>query len=565
MKRNKNNTIIIYFGQFYGIHRSARVAYNAMVDMVGEDHVYIATSERIDLKDVNFIPFGIKKDLIAAATGAALDHVVQSSRNHIVSEIFNQIEEDVADYIVLVAMDKNEKDKLRIDSVDNDGNKSYFISLPTDSNYVTGNDHAYPLPVSNYVRNVGILAANEMKRIAEDDQMTHEDKFTKFESISGIANQELFDRYMTALLARPLVTSLIGHGINYTKPTRVVEDLALTFEDLKNVLYRMYHGTLDIENGVTERLNGVNIFVSLNESGDVIFARNKGSMVNNGQHSLTIKELEAKEYVGGPGVKETFIEILEQFEVALGKCNDKVVRRIFRNGKRWLSLELVHAVWNKKTKLIKDNVTYVILNAIAEFDRHNEIQRARMDFEDRLFEELVEHLDKSIEIREKMTINTTAAALALDRGKHSTMMVQLTEFMTKHGLSDQMQIADYMTDVVRRQLSKWETDFNFNLSTKFKAGLIKRAVYGTKIGLSGLEVLTSEIKENLELYKCVMLFLSESELKRFYEAVLTPLNRIMMTATKELLSEVESNVTADVDSIRIMYDSKNYVLTTLDS
>ena len=101
----------------------------------------------------------------------------------------------------------------------------------------------------------------------------------------------------------------------------------LTFNDMKEMIARSLSGRLDIEQAVTEKTDGQNIFVTY-KNGEVGFARNKGERIN----PLSVTELQEK-FSGRGALSDAFGEAGNDLNVALTKLNPEQLNAIFKNGR----------------------------------------------------------------------------------------------------------------------------------------------------------------------------------------------------------------------------------------
>jgi len=114
------------------------------------------------------------------------------------------------------------------------------------------------------------------------------------------------------------------------------ESHGLTFNDMREIVSRALEGRLDMEQAVTEKTDGQNIFVTWKD-GQIKFARNKGERVN----PLTVTELQEK--FGGRGaVSDAFGEAGEDLAEAFSKISAEQLNEIFKNGRIFANMEIIY-------------------------------------------------------------------------------------------------------------------------------------------------------------------------------------------------------------------------------
>ena len=114
------------------------------------------------------------------------------------------------------------------------------------------------------------------------------------------------------------------------------ESHALTFGDMKEIIYRALSGKLDIEEAVTEKTDGQNIQVTWKNS-QIGFARNKGTVVN----PMTTSELQAKFDNRGP-ISEAFGNAGEDLTEAFSRIPQDKLNSIFKNGRVFANMEIIY-------------------------------------------------------------------------------------------------------------------------------------------------------------------------------------------------------------------------------
>lgn len=138
----------------------------------------------------------------------------------------------------------------------------------------------------------------------------------------------------------------------------------LTFNDMKEMISRALDGRLDIEQAVTEKTDGQNIFVTYKD-GQVKFARNKGERVN----PLTVAELQEK--FGGRGaISDAFGEAGTDLNAALSKLGDERLTQIFKNGRVFANMEIIYPATRN---IISYEDAYLQFHNLTEFDEKGDI------------------------------------------------------------------------------------------------------------------------------------------------------------------------------------------------
>jgi hypothetical protein len=133
---------------------------------------------------------------------------------------------------------------------------------------------------------------------------------------------------------------------------------------MKEIIARSLSGRLDIEQAVTEKTDGQNIFVTYKD-GQVGFARNKGERIN----PLSVTELQEK--FGGRGaLSDAFGEAGNDLNAALSKLNSERLDDIFKNGRVFANMEIIYP---QTKNIIAYEDAYLQFHNLTEFDDNGDI------------------------------------------------------------------------------------------------------------------------------------------------------------------------------------------------
>jgi len=135
------------------------------------------------------------------------------------------------------------------------------------------------------------------------------------------------------------------------------DDHSLTFNDMKEMVSRALQGRLDIEEAVTEKTDGQNIFVTFKD-GQIGFARGVRTIKN----PMSVQAIQDK-FAGRGAVSRAFGLSAEDLAEAFSRVDQDKLNGIFKNGKVFANMEIIYP----ETKNI---ITYEI--AVLQF--HNLIE-----------------------------------------------------------------------------------------------------------------------------------------------------------------------------------------------
>lgn len=123
------NLVVVYPGRFQPFHKGHKAVYDHLVGKFGRDHVYIATSNKVDPPKS---PFNFSdKTVFMALTGVPMDRVVESREPYRVPEITALYPAESTVLIFAVSeKDMAEDPRFRM-GTKRDGSPTYFQPLPT--------------------------------------------------------------------------------------------------------------------------------------------------------------------------------------------------------------------------------------------------------------------------------------------------------------------------------------------------------------------------------------------------------------------------------------------------
>lgn len=169
-----------------------------------------------------------------------------------------------------------------------------------------------------------------------------------------------FDKFNKTVFGVPLNEGGLGGHMNHP-----YDRYDLTFNDIKEIIARGLTGRLDIEQSVTEKTDGQNIYVTYKD-GQVKFARNKTER----KTPLSVRELTEK-FAGRGAISDAFREAGNDLNSALSKLNPARLNKIFKNGQVFANMEIIYP---KTRNVISYETAVLQFHNLTEYDESgNEI------------------------------------------------------------------------------------------------------------------------------------------------------------------------------------------------
>lgn len=116
----------------------------------------------------------------------------------------------------------------------------------------------------------------------------------------------------------------------------MTDDRDLRFSEIKQIIRNASEGKLE---NVTEKLDGINLVYTVTSDKKPKAARSSGDISRGG---MSAEEL-AKKFQGRGTLTNAFTEAFEVLEQAFSSLSDEINARVFDDGKRWYSMEIVYS------------------------------------------------------------------------------------------------------------------------------------------------------------------------------------------------------------------------------
>ena len=207
----------------------------------------------------------------------------------------------------------------------------------------------------------------------------------------------------------------------------------LTLNDVKQIITNLFSGELE---DVTEKLDGMNIQCTMNNSGQVVFIRNKGDL-NSAKGGMDVDDMAAK-WAGREHVAKTYLD-----------AADVIIKVFNKIGKSFFNPD-------KNTKIVANcecitaGKTNILMYASAQVDFHNLWVYTRKDENSQW--EKSEVTTRGINVLEKACENIDGAQITprviirvTEKSDEllNNYINQISEIFSKEGLSNSNSIDEY--------------------------------------------------------------------------------------------------------------------------
>jgi hypothetical protein len=271
--------------------------------------------------------------------------------------------------------------------------------------------------------------------------------------------------------------SLLLEGGAYGHLNHPFDDKNLTFSDFKTLIINTLQGKLDSEGAVTEKTDGQNIMISWKD-GKLLAARNKGHIKNHGAGALDINGVKSM-FAGRGDIEKAFVFAMRDLQKAIGGLSDTQKTKIFDEGKKFMSLEVIYP---KTANVIPYDKALLQFHGTIEYD-----EAGSPIGEDRgsarvlagMIKQINQDVQKAFKI-EKPFITTLPKAKDFSK-RQSYFLGKLNKLQKQFNLKGNNTLADYHQAYWMEYIYNGakQTDYK-NISNKVLMNLTKRWAFFDK-------------------------------------------------------------------------------------
>jgi hypothetical protein len=265
-----------------------------------------------------------------------------------------------------------------------------------------------------------------------------------------------------------LLKGKLSEGGGYGHMQHIYEDANLTFGDIKKIIDLGLGGKLK---SVTEKTDGQNLMITV-VNNEVRAARNKSHIKNFAKDSLSIDGL-FKMFAGRGDISNAFSFAMNDMAAALNALSKAEKEDIFKNGKRFLSFEVIYP---KTTNVIPYGMSMLVFHGIYEYnkdgDRISEVKTGAGKLY-KLIQNANAHVQNTFTIKPKADIHLNA----IENGQNlkKDLYKQLSAIQGKCGAKDSDKLSKYFEFNWRHYI----TSLNIN-DDKVNEILLNRWLYDDK-------------------------------------------------------------------------------------
>ena len=291
------------------------------------------------------------------------------------------------------------------------------------------------------IKKDSIFGSRETKKVMDKEEPPDTPPKVKKQKVKDIEESFTKNWWGKELLKEELVTKnrlqprkkeLLLMGGAYGHMAHPFDDKDLTFGDLKTIITMGLGGTLNREDGVTEKLDGQNIMVSWKD-GKLIAARNKGHIKNGGKTALDAKGIRLK-FAGRGDIANAFNFAMTDLGKAIGSLSEKQRTKIFNNGYNFMNLEVM---WPKSANVIDYDVATLVFHGALIYDDNGTV-KGEVPGSGRILAGMIKQVNQHIQSKYSIgKPNFLTVPKHQDFGKlKDKFLSSLARYQSKFGLGD---------------------------------------------------------------------------------------------------------------------------------
>ncbi len=310
------------------------------------------------------------------------------------------------------------------------------------------------------------------------------------------------------------------------------EDTELTFNEIVDILGKVANAEID---NATEKVDGQNLFLTVDSSGEIKTARNAGDVRKGG---MTTDEYISK-WKGHPA-ENAFTNGFKAVSAALRKLTGEDLEAIFADGERYVNMEIMYP---KNPNIILYSSPNVVLHGLQYFGAEDETPEMRQLTKQR-FTKLAGLIDVAIETvgQEQWGVNGPKM-VPLKKIADGTALEDVTSKIQQFAAPVGMDatVGDYVELVVRKYAE--QVDLPQDITDK----LITLMLHPDEAKEQGITVV--KLKKGLpkELQTTVSNLGSKTKSRKYIASVLNPLEVAISDFAIEVLRGVKSYFVSDND------------------
>ena len=327
------------------------------------------------------------------------------------------------------------------------------------------------------------------------------------------------------------------------------DDHGLSFNDVREIISRALSGRLDIEQAVTEKTDGQNIFITWKD-GQPGFARNKGTIINpmtpdqlvadfERKYQESIEKNGADAAAGYKLVVDAFREMSQDVTAALSKIDANKLNEIFKNGRVFANMEIIYPATRN---VIAYDKAHLQFHNLVEYDEKGNVIQTDLTggaMMQKVIQDANAHMQNTFSFIPPQQIKV--GQLYDFEDQQAALFNELNLLQTKFHLKDTDLLSDYHKAWWRDVIFNKAKQVNYDISNDLLNTLIYRwAMDDKSVNLTAIK---KQI-DNPEFLNWVMEF-DKKDVKIYKKQNLEPFESIFLRLGVLVLQNATNYLTAN--------------------
>ena len=358
-----------------------------------------------------------------------------------------------------------------------------------------------------------------------------------------------FDRFEKTTFGVPLHERILTEGGAAGHMAHPYDDHGLTFGDMKEIVARALEGRLDIEEAVTEKTDGQNIYVTW-KNGQPGFARGSGTIINPMTTSEIIADFQRKQQKAiaekGVAAGENYQPVVDAYQAcaedltsALTKLKPQQLQQIFKDGRVFANMEIIFPATKN---VISYDKAHLQFHNLVEYDEAGNVIQTDLTGGNMLqgvIRDANADMQKTFSFIPSQQIKIGRVADFEDQ--QAAFFNEIDQLRTRYNLKDTDQVTEYhrawWADVIRSKAQQ----LGYDIPDDVLNALIYRWGFFNKS--TNISILKKQI-DNLEFVTWMTEF-DKKEFKQYYKQNMEPFESIFLRLGAVVLRNAENFLAAN--------------------
>ena len=358
-----------------------------------------------------------------------------------------------------------------------------------------------------------------------------------------------FDQFPKTVMGVPLMEG--GAAGHMAHPW---DDHGLTFNDIKEIVSRALEGRLDIEQAVTEKTDGQNIFVTW-KNNEIGFARGSGTIINPMTTSEIIADFQRKQQkaIAEKGaeaganyqpVVDAYQACAEDLTEAFTAIPENTLNQIFKNGRVFANMEIIYPATKN---VIAYDKAHLQFHNLVEYDEKGKVIETDLTggaTMQKIIQDANAHMQKTFSFIPPQRIKLGRVYDFEDQ--QSAFFNEITQLQTKFNLKETDLISEYHKSWWRDVIKSKAQQLGYDITDELVDTLMYRWSFNDKS--TNISILKKQIA-NPEFLAWVDEF-DKKDFKQYKKQNLEPFESIFLRLGVLVLQNATNNPDQTVQEIK---------------